>query len=482
MDQGHKFISDRTDIRYMGTDESFFLHPKNPGQRLYEALRASFVERLPARIVAERFGYTAGYIHLLRHRFKKGALKMPFEEEAGRPGRPPKITAPIREKILALRTTGRLAAGEIAEIIEDQEGVDLSVRAVERTIAAAGLPRLPKRTQLKIGVTREKTLVPEIASRRRWTEHEGATLESPLAGVFLFLPFIEKLGVEEIVDKAKLPGTGEIPPLQYILSLLALKLIGKERLSHVDDLNFDPAMGLFAGLNVLPKCTAISTYSYLLGPTHLDRMKTALYRQGRKCRLYGEKAVNLDFHTIPHYGEDSELEKNWSGARNKKVKGALTVLAQDSGSRLVIYGDADVKQVEADDQVIEFVRFYRRIRRRLPPLLVFDAGFTSYEKLSELDAMGVKFITLRRRGKKMVADALKAKNFKKIHVPHAKRKHPNPQVRESRVELAGYDRGELRQIVMRGNGTRNRRSSSRTTSSASWRRSSGCTRSDGGWR
>ncbi|MBD3336669.1 MAG: hypothetical protein GF355_14245, partial [Candidatus Eisenbacteria bacterium] len=229
-----KDIDDITDIRYMGTDESFFLRPKNPGQRIYEALRASFVERLPARIVAERYGYSTGYVHLLRHRFKKGELKMPFERDAGRPGRPPKITASIREKILALRTTGRLAAGEIAEIIEDQDGVDLSVRTVERTIAAAGLPRLPKRTHLKIGITRENTLVPEAASRRRWMSHEGSWLDSAQAGIFLFLPFIEKLGVEEIVAKAQLPSTGEIPALQYFLSLLALKLIGKERLSHVD--------------------------------------------------------------------------------------------------------------------------------------------------------------------------------------------------------------------------------------------------------
>jgi transposase len=436
----------------MTTDADFFLHAEDPAQRLYEALRASFVERLPARIVAERFGYSRAYVNLLRHRFKRGLIKLPFGEEAGRPGRPPKLSAVTREKIVTLRKTGRLSAGQIAELVEDQDGVDVSVRTVERALAAAGLPRLPKRTQLQIGITRQNTLVPDVARRRRWREFEGEVLDTPTAGLFFFLPFLEKLGIGEMVASAKLPKTRDIPALQYVLSLLTLKLIGTERLSHIDDQNFEPALGLFAGLNVLPKCTAVSTYSYQLDPGQLDRFRDALYRQGRKNRLYGDDAVNLDFHTIPHYGEESVLEKNWAGARNKLVKGALTLLAQDSSSRLVIYNDADIQKSEADDQVIQFVRFYRRIRRRLPPVLVFDSKFTTYQKLAELDAMHVKFITLRRRSKQMVERAKKEGGFKKIHIAHAKRKYPNPQVKESRVQLAGYSRGELRQIVMRGNG------------------------------
>src|SRR3989337_2862049 len=50
-------------------DEKFFLHPEFDWQRRYEALRASFVDRLPAKVVADRFNYTPQYIHLLRHQF-----------------------------------------------------------------------------------------------------------------------------------------------------------------------------------------------------------------------------------------------------------------------------------------------------------------------------------------------------------------------------------------------------------------------------
>ena len=38
----------------------FFLEPANPTHRQYEALRAYFAEKLSAKEVAERFGYTPG--------------------------------------------------------------------------------------------------------------------------------------------------------------------------------------------------------------------------------------------------------------------------------------------------------------------------------------------------------------------------------------------------------------------------------------
>jgi len=43
-------------------DKNYFLRPVHEWQRRYEALRASFVERLPAKVVAERFDYSPSYI------------------------------------------------------------------------------------------------------------------------------------------------------------------------------------------------------------------------------------------------------------------------------------------------------------------------------------------------------------------------------------------------------------------------------------
>ena len=43
-------------------DATFFTRPVADWQRRYEALRASFVERLPDQLVAERFGFSIGYL------------------------------------------------------------------------------------------------------------------------------------------------------------------------------------------------------------------------------------------------------------------------------------------------------------------------------------------------------------------------------------------------------------------------------------
>ena len=149
------------------------------------------------------------------------------------------------------------------------------------------------------------------------------------AGVFLFTPFIEKLNLAKVVKDAGLPGSRFIPALNYFFSFLSVKLIGTERFAHMNDHSFDAwGLGLFAGLNVLPKCTAMSTYAYSLDAIHLLKLQNAFVRQADRIGLYDKSVINLDFHTIPHFGDESVLQKHWAGARNKTMKGALTLMGR----------------------------------------------------------------------------------------------------------------------------------------------------------
>ncbi len=179
----------------------------------------------------------------------------------------------------------------------------------------------------------------------------------PSAGVFLFAPFLAQLEIADVVREAALPGTRAMPALNYLLSFLALKLLGNERYAHVGDHSFDPGLGLFAGLNNLPKCTALSTYSYSLDASHIDRLQAAFLKRTTKLGLYEGNVVNLDFHTVPHYGDESVLEQHWAAARGKVMKGALTLFAQDAQSKLMLYSAADIRRVETDDQVMAFLKF-----------------------------------------------------------------------------------------------------------------------------
>jgi transposase len=429
-------------------DASFFTHPQLHWQKRYEALRASFVERLPAHIVADRFGYTASYIHLLRHQFKHGKLDF-AEPPAEGSSRRRRVSAETRRKIRSWREQ-RLSAAEITELLL-QEGVEISVRTVERVLAEEGFEKLPRRTGLKIGRTVKGAQIPDKSQQIGIDALEAERFDSPAAGVFLFAPFLEQLGFARVVEAAGLPGSKQIPALSYLLSFLALKLLGNERYAHVGEHGFDPGLGLFAGLNVLPKCTAMSSYAYALDDIHLQRLQEAFIAQAIHLGLYEGNLVNLDFHTVPHFGDQSVLERHWAGARGKVMKGALTLFAQDADSKLLLYTQADIQRAESDDQILQFVDFWSKMRRGVMPTLIFDSRFTTYANLSKLNADGIKFITLRRRGSRLVASAQEITQWKRIHIPHGKRKYPNPLVHESTVALRGYD-GELRQVIMKNNG------------------------------
>ena len=342
-------------------DAKFFIHPKFEWQRRYEALRALFVERLPHKAVADKFGYSSGYVRLLKHQFAHGIIDLAEPVSEGKTQRR-RVSAETRCKIIEWRKQ-ELSSGQIVELLSE-DGVEISVRTVERVIAEEGFPKLPRRTRIRTGITVKGAHIPERSEIVSLADLDGQKINSDNAGVFLFAPLLSQLNIVGIVNSAELPGSKVIPASNYLLSFLALKLIGTERYAHVGDHGFDQALGLFAGLNVLPKCTAMSTYSYSLNEEHIWRLQKAFIKKASDLGLYDGKFINLDFHTVPHFGEESVLEKHWAGARGKRMKGALTLFAQDSESKLILYTDADIRRSEADDQVLEFLSFWNATRKR----------------------------------------------------------------------------------------------------------------------
>ena len=429
-------------------DARYFIRPKNEWQRRYETLRASFVERLPAHAVARRFGYSAAYVRLLRHQFAHGKIDFSEPVAEGKKNRY-RVTNECRRKIRQWREKN-MSSGEIAQCLSE-EGTDLSVRTVERVLREEGFAKLPRRSLLKIGMTVKGAHVPEKAERICLHDVGKENITTDHAGIFLFAPFLSQLNVNKIVAAAGLPGSKIIPAKSYLLSFLALKLLGMERFAHAGDYSFDRALGAFAGLNVLPKCTALSTYSYSLDEVHILRLQKAIVSQGQQLKLYDGKFINLDFHTIPHYGDESVLENHWAGARGKTMKGVLTLFAQDAETKLMLYTAADIKRSESADQVHAFMRFWKKVNRGVKPTLVFDSKFTEYAELSRLNKQGIKFITLRRRGDSLLSAVDKIGDWKRIQIPHPKRAFPTPLVHDSFVPLRNYD-GLVRQVIVKGNG------------------------------
>ena len=61
------------------------------------------------------------------------------------------------------------------------------------------------------------------------------------------------------------------------------------------------------------------------------------------------------------------------------------------------YGHAGVAKDEQADEILQFVRFWKKHTGEAPAELVFDSQLTTYEKLAALNQLGISFLTLRRR-------------------------------------------------------------------------------------
>jgi transposase len=444
-----EYMKKRKKRRKRGRESRFFIEPGNPKQRLYEALRAVFVDELKVREAAEKFGYSPGTLNVLISHFRAGKLGPFFIESKPGPKTRPKRD-PVRDTVLDLRKKN-LSIYDISRILKEKKH-HLSPRSVWEILREAGFARLPRREDEE----RPEHAKPEPApraDRRLLNLSPGQAFDTQAAGLFLFLPDLVDLGIHRLVQNAGFPGTKAIPALQSVLSIVALKLLGRERYSHVMDCCQDLGLGLFAGLNAIPKTTALTSYSYRLRPRKTATFLGSLVKRARKLEAIAGESINLDFHAIPHFGDESVLERHYVPRRSHAEKSILVCFAQDGDTRAFCYSNATIRKRDQADEVLRFAKFWKKSTGKYPKELVFDSRFTTIQKLNELNRKNISFITLRTKGRKLVADLM---NLPKaswepctLDVPH--RKYRNPRFYESRVTIKGYEK-KLRQIAVLGLG------------------------------
>ncbi len=423
----------------------FFAAPGSVAQRRYEALRAYFVEGLSAAEVGERLGYSEASVQALVRDFRAGDRAFFCERRPGPRVAPAKAAA--REAVLHLRAGGH-SVDEISAALAAQ-GTPLNRTGVWEILRGEGYERLPTRAAHERGLPGREH--PPRTRLLRFPEAPVA-LESSFAGIMLLLPGLVELDLAGAVAAAGFPGTREVPALCSLLSLLALKGIGRRRVSHVDDVAVDPALAAFAGLESLPKATALGSYSYRLARRHDQALLASLGRAMVASGQAGGADFDLDFHAIMHFGDDVALEQHYVPRRSQRTESVLTFFAHDGETRNLVYANADLRKADQAGEALRFARHWRQATGRLPELLVFDSNLTSGAGLAALAAEGIRFLTLRQRNPKLVATlaALPAEAWQTIRLER-RGPHNRPQVHEGDVSVRGCPL-PLRQLAVRGLG------------------------------
>lgn len=430
---------------------NFFENPNNKKQKQYEAVRAFIVDKISAKDVANKFGYEISSIYTFIKLAKKGEITFFESSKTGPKQR--HIPFEIQKQIYRLRNQN-LSHIDICNNL-NEKGVQISPQTVSRILEDVGFPKLKRRTNKELGVTVNNKLIPERSENIDFSKLKKFQYDVPVAGIFLFIPYIIESGIIDIISKAQLPGSSIIGSIQACLSMLALKLIGNERLSNMDSYDKEPGLGVFAGLNVLPKNTYMSTYSCLSSTEVLmDFQKEILKSLMQKWpKMYSGDYINLDFHSIPHYGDESEMEKVWAGAKNKTMKGADTVIVQDAQTNMILYTRADILRKEESEEVMKFIDYWEQINGQVKQTLVFDCKFTKYKVLNEISTKEIKFITLRKRTSKIIQqiEDIDEDSWEKVTLQIPKRKYQKVKVFEQNVKLTGCEK-DFRQIAIKEHG------------------------------
>lgn len=419
-----------------------FLDPANTTHRQYEALRAYFVEQLPAAEVAARFGYTVGSFHQLAHQFRRNPQRE-FFVEASRPG--VKSSETVRHQIIRLRKQN-LSIYDISVALKN-DGIQRTPVAISKVLEEEGFARLPRRGDDE----RPECVKPTQADRAdaRTLSLEPRTVHTKFGGLFLFLPAMVEMGFDRVIGNCGLPGTNAIPAAHAMRSLLALKLQSTSRHTHVMSAVLDEGLALFAGLNVIPKRSFLTEYSCRIQPTCHPKLMRHWFDGMAQIGLRHGSSFDLDFHTIPFHGDDPLLQKHYVSKRSRSQKGILVFLAQDGERRFFCYANTDLRKEQQNDEILAFAKYWKQRTGRLPEELIFDSKLTTYPNLSKLNRQGIKFITLRRRGPKILQDlaAQPRGAWRRIELSGVSRIYKTPRILDQCLELDGYE-GKLRQIAV----------------------------------
>jgi len=177
--------------------------------------------------------------------------------------RPPGKQKRLRDLVVALRKQN-LSVHDISRALA-RDGEAISPAAVAAILGEEGFAKLP-RPRDEERPDQPRPTAADAADVRQ-LDLLPRRFRTKFGGLFLFLPYLVTADLDTILARCGFPGSKMIPSSCAERSLLALKLFGSARHSHVMSSVFDEGLALFAGLNVIPKRSFLTEYSCRINPT-----------------------------------------------------------------------------------------------------------------------------------------------------------------------------------------------------------------------
>ncbi|HEX6521517.1 MAG TPA: hypothetical protein VF070_16175 [Streptosporangiaceae bacterium] len=422
----------------------YFTAPTGAAQRRYEALRAYFLDEMPAVEVAERFGYSTASIHQMANLLRKGKLTF-FAESRPGPKGPRKATETLRGRALELRTAGH-SVTEIAAALT-REGMPISAQTVWQILNTEGLPRLPRRNEGRRGPPPRP--VPGHATALNGWPTGTASIPCDYAGLMLLLPAMARIGLPELIGQAGYPSTSTVSAWHAMGVLLLAKCARRDSAHHPVTLIHDEGLAFALGITTFPEFADLGAYSWRVRRDCNQKLLAGLTNALRPLGMAtGAAGFNCDFRAVRSRGGQAGAESRHASGQPQNARAALTFFAQDHSSAEMVYSNADITKAEQASEIVAFVDYWSNTTGSSPALLVFDSQLTTYKILSQLTSRGVRWLALRQRGKAELARlAMLPRSEWEAVTATQPGGLSQPRLHEDMIKLSGIG-SEVRQIAV----------------------------------
>jgi len=182
--------------------------------------------------------------------------------------------------------------------------------------------------------------------------------------------------------------------LQSVIGLVFLSVIGKKRVSKVDNLK-DHGIAVVSGFSKLPSKSYFHEFLNNITVSGAENFEITSAKAFNNFGLFKGKIVNLDAHIISYFG-DMKIGKTKHGTRNISTRSimAFAIQDQETGNPVFVRVKYPRKGLKPENLTVPMLEITKDILPNLDKV-VFDKWFSVGSLLDYLDkTMNLKFVTL----------------------------------------------------------------------------------------